>query len=208
RSQIDILAGFLQSGQAVDDMIFVSSVVALSNSCFNKKLSNKQFQFLRFAFGDGSPTQTYALLLLTARFETPSLLLWEINHWREAWSKNIFLGRLVAGFAPLFRRGPDWTQFRDLIVRWGNAEVLSVLDFHEEIATKTVGYRKVRKFIAAGNPSLGVGISFAKVMMVLSAIQNDQLSKQERAKLVGAIPRMMEDTYYRSLVGRALHSMP
>lgn len=207
-SQINILAAFLQSGQAVDDLVFVSSVMALVNSPFAKPMTNTQFRFIRYALSDGSPAQTYALLILTARFETPSLLLWEIKDKREIWSKNIFLGRLVAGFSPLFRYTPEWQDFRDLVVRWSGPEVLSVLDFHEEIAAKSVGYNKVRKFVEAGNPSLGVGISFAKVMMVLGAIKNGSLSKIERAKLVGKNPKMMSDYHYHRLVAGALSSMP
>lgn len=207
-SQIDILSGFLQSGQAVDDLVFVSSVMALVNSTFLSPLSNKHFVFLRFALGDGSPAQTYALMMLTARFETSSLLLWEIKDKREIWSKNIFLGRLVAGFSPLFRHTAEWSEFHDLIVRWSGPEVLSVLDFHEEIASKSVSFKKVRAFLEAANPSLGVGVSFAKVMMILSAIDNSSLKKSDRAKLVAKVPSMMRDYHYRRLVGSALLTMP
>ena len=84
---------------------------------------------------------------------------------------------------------------------------MSVFDFHAGLRTSIPAVRAVQNFLKAPNPSSGTEISHAKTLMILSVIQNDSLTKLERAKLVGNHGVMMSDAYYQQIFSNALSSM-
>ena len=137
--------------------------------------------------------------------------------WRvieESWSSNVpkeqhdmavldVSERLKAGE----RSGALVDAFVELVKRWGGHEGMSVFDFHAGLRTSIPAVRAVQNFLKAPNPSSGTEISHAKTLMILSVIQNDSLTKLERAKLVGNHGVMMSDAYYQQIFSNALSSM-
>jgi hypothetical protein len=207
KNQVDRLIGFLHSGQAVDDMVYILSVVAMSQTRFGRRISNKQFSLLRLALKDKEPSLLYARLLLVSRFETVSLLWSEISSTFEIWSRHKFLSRQVCGFSSLMWGTAHWDEYRELVNRWAGPEGMSVFDFHEGLRSSVQAFRKVQQFLKAPNPTSGTALTHAKALMILSVVQNHSIPKIERAKLVGSHPTMMSDTYYMSVFSAGLSAM-
>lgn len=206
-SQIKRLAGFLLSGEAIDDMSYILSSNALVQSHFRRSMPNQLFSRLRYAFSDSRPSLLYANMHLVSRFDSYSLLWVEIKSTVSVWSRSKFNCRQVAGFSPLFFGTPHWDEFCNLVRRWGGDEGISVFDFHTRLREKPSAVKAVKAFIDAPNPSSGTAITHAKALMLLSVVQNDSLSKLYRAQMVGKHSTMMSDAHYQPVFSRALSNM-
>ncbi|MFC3097503.1 RNA-directed DNA polymerase [Alteraurantiacibacter palmitatis] len=207
KNQIDRLIDFFRSGEAVDDMVYILSMVAMSQTRFSRKFKNSQFSALRLALKGNEPSMTYSRLLMVSRFDNFSLLWSEVKSTLGVWSRHKFLSRQVAGFSPLFYGTSLWSEFSALIRRWSGDEGMSVFEFHDGLRTDPKRYKAVKAFLKAGNSSSGTEISHAKALMILSVVQNDDLKKLDRAQLVAQHPTMMSDAYYQPLFSRALSNM-
>ncbi len=207
KNQLDSLTLFLRSGEAVDDMVSIFAMTAMANAVLTRTFKNSQFSALRLALKGSEPSLLYARLLLVSRFDTPSLLWSEIKNTVHIWSRHKFLSRQVAGFAPVLYPSSHWNEYESLVRRWGGNEGMSVFEFHSNLRTTIAGAKAVFKFLQAENPSTGTKITHAKSLMILSVVNNDQLSKLERARLVGKHPTMMSDAYYQKIFSYALTNM-
>lgn len=207
KNQIDRLTDFLRSGEAVDDMVFILSINAMAHTRFQRKFTNAQFSKLRLSLKGTQPAMLYSRLLLVSRFDSFSLLWSEIRNTVTIWSRQKFLSRQVAGFSPLFFNTPLWDDFSNLVRRWSGDEGMSVFEFHERLRDEPPTVKGVKNFLKANNPSSGTETTHAKAMMTLSVLQNNKLTKLERAQLVAAHPTMMSDVYYQPVMSHALSSM-
>lgn len=207
KNQIDRLIDFLRSGEAIDDMVFILSINAMTHAHFGRRLKNSLFSNLRLSLKGGEASMLYSRLLLVSRFDNFSLLWSEISNTHTIWSRHKFLSRQVAGFAPLFFNTSLWDNYASLVRRWSGDEGMSVFEFHENLRSDPATVKAVRGFLRASNPSSGTEVSHAKALMVLSVVQNDKLSKLHRAQLVGSHQVMMSDAYYQPIFSAALSSM-
>jgi len=207
KNQIDRLIEFLRSGEAIDDMVFILSINAMTHARFGRKFKNSLFSNLRLSLKGGEASMLYSRLLLVSRFDSFSLLWSEIANTYTIWSRHKFLSRQVAGFAPLFHNTPVWDNYAAMVRRWSGDEGMSVFEFHERLRTDPATVKGVRAFLKASNPSSGTEITHAKALMILSVIQNDKLDKLQRAQLVGMHQVMMSDAYYQSIFSVALSAM-
>lgn len=208
KNQIDRLTEFLRSGEAVDDMVFIMSIVAMAGTRFGSRMSNAQFSKLRLSLKGESPSMLYSRFTLVSRFDSYSLLWSEIVKTVPIWSRHNFLSRQVAGFSPLFFGTSKWSDYEALIRRWSDNEGMSVFEFHEKLRNDKSVFKGVSGFLKAPNPSSGTEVTHAKTLMILSALQNASLPKGERAKLVGTHGVMMSDAYYQRIFSDALTNMP
>lgn len=207
KNQIDRLTEFLRSGEAVDDMVFVLSLNAMAHTRFGRKFTNVQFSALRSALKGNQASMLYSRLLLVSRFDTFSLLWSEIQATSSVWSRHKFLSRQVAGFSPLFVNTSMWEEYATLVRRWSGDEGMSVFEFHERLRNDPPTVKGILAFLKAVNPTSGTETTHAKAMMMLSVIQNDNLTKLLRAQLVGCHPTMMSDAYYQPQFSHALSAM-
>lgn len=207
KNQLDSLTQFLRSGEAIDDMVSILAITAMSNAVLTRKFKNSQFSALRLALKGSEPSLLYARLLLVSRFDTPSLLWSEIKDTVTIWSRHKFLSRQVAGFAPLFFTSSHWKDYETLVKRWAGNDGMSVFEFHNNLRNDISGAKAVFAFLQAENPSTGTKVTHAKSLMILSVVNNNMLSKIERAKLVGRHPTMMSDAYYQNIFSYALMNM-
>ncbi len=207
KNQIDRLIEFLRSGEAVDDMVFILSINAMAHTRFGRRFTNAQFSALRLLLKGDEPSLLYSRLLFVSRFDTYSLLLNEISQTVPIWSRQKFLSRQVAGFAPLFFGTAAWDKYQALVRRWSGDDGMSVFEFHEKLRTDPATVKGVNAFLKAPNPSSGTSLTHAKSLMILSVIQNDKLTKLQRAVLVGQHSTMMSDAYYQPIFSRALSNM-
>lgn len=197
QAQMPIVTGYLGSGQAVDDYSPVLITVSICSAVHLVALPSTVLHQLVFQLKGLNPFALLARLMLVSRLDTPSRLLAEIKKTQSTWARHAFLSRLVASFYGLFYSTIMFGDFEQAVRRFGGPEGLSVLEFHEGIATDRTSFYAVKAFIEAGNPSTPTGISHAKILMLASALWNPKVSKAERTKLLGRHALAMTDTYYK-----------
>ncbi|WP_426258061.1 RNA-directed DNA polymerase [Sphingomonas sp. DC1600-2] len=208
KSQMNIVTGFLGSGQAVDDYSKIAIATSIASAIHTYSLPSTVLYELVFHLKGNDPFNLHARLILTSRLDTPSRLLSEITKTQGIWSRYSFLSRLVASFYGLFIHTVLFDDFDALVKRHGGSEGMSVYDFHHSIANDAIGFRSAKPFIDAGNPSLPVGISHAKVMMLATAMWNKGIPKIERAQMLATHAKAMTDTYYRQMLSTIISMAP
>ena len=207
-SQMPIVIGYLGSGQAVDDYSKIAIATSISSAIHQYALPSTVLYEIVFHLKGGDPFALYARVLLASRLDTPSRLLAEIVKTKGTWSRHAFLSRLVASFYGLFVHTPLFSDFEAVVKRHGGTEGMSVYEFHHSIANDSKGYYSAKSFIEAGNPSMPVGISHAKILMLATALWNKAIPKIERAKLLGVHTKAMNDTYYRQMLSQIISMAP
>lgn len=128
----------------------------------------------------------------------------EIKKTQKIWARHPFIARLVAGCFGLLVYTAHSAEFRRLVRRHGGPEALSVLEFHEALASDPQAYLSIRAFLKAGTPSQPNGISHAKMLMLASALWNHSVPKLDRAKLLGFHSYAMSDVYYKLTLSRII----
>lgn len=205
---LKIVIGFLLSGQAVDDLCKILITTSLVSAKMTEPLSAADFGFLLHSLDREKPFELYCRLWLISRFRDAPALRVEIDQTREVWSRHRFLSRTVAGFYGLFRGTPAITAFEASVRRWGGADAVSVLEFHERIGTTAPAVYSIGDFIGAPNGSLPVKISHSKTLMLMSIMNNGAYAKFKKAKLLGIHHEMMDDVYYRERFSVAISALP
>jgi hypothetical protein len=208
QAQMNIVTGYLGSGQAIDDYSPVLITVSISSAIHLVALPSSVLYELVFQLKGSNPFALYGRLLLVSRLDTPSRLLAEIKKTQSTWARHPFLARLVASFYGVFYKTANFIDFEKSVRRYGGAEGLSVFEFHEAIANDKTSYYAAKAFIEPGNPSLPTGISHAKVLMLATALWNPTVAKAERAKLLGTHALAMSDTYYRQMLSLIISMAP
>lgn len=208
QSQMGLVTGYLGSGQAIDDYSPVLISVSIASAIHLVALPSNVLHELVFQLKGANPFNLYARLMLVSRLDTPSRLFAEIKKTQAIWSRHSFLTRFAASFYGLFRNTVHADEFGALIRRYGGIEGLSVLEFHEAIATDARAFRAAKAFIEPGNPSVPIGISHAKILMLATALSNSTVPKLERAKLLGHHSLAMTDTYYRQMLSWIISAVP
>ncbi|WP_338691773.1 hypothetical protein V5279_36270 [Bradyrhizobium sp. 26S5] len=112
------------------------------------------------------------------------------------WVTQEHLSRLVAGLYPRFVGSPLRIKFEAIVRRAGNAWSASVLQFHNDLSSGTVGYGAIKAFILAKNSSLPNAISHPKFLMLLSLLNNPDIAPTAVANLKKVHNWALTDEYY------------
>lgn len=190
------VAGFLNSGEAVDDLSKVLLATSVAAAHHSIAIDPTDQTLALYSLSRSEPFELYARLWVIARTKSPDDLWSEIKDTKSEWSRYRFLGRLVAAFHGILKCHANFEDYLTLVRRWGGADAGSVLDLHIGASSVPATYYSTVVFIREINPSQPTGISFPKSLLLASALWNQAISKADRSKLLANHKLAMTDRYY------------
>lgn len=200
-SKLHVIEKLLSEGGLVDDAAKVDIAVSIVVARLPKNPATESaIKQVLGKLEDASTWGLYAKIWLLSRYGTAADLMSLIEKTVSRWVAHEPLSRLVAGLFPRFIGSPDEAKFDAILRRAGNAWSFPALDFHRQLASGTVGFTAVRKFIAAGNPSLPNRITHSKFLMLLSLLKNSSIAPTAVTYLKKVHGWALTDQYYSTMI--------
>lgn len=185
----------------VDDASRMDVIVAIVAARLERnKEVDDQIGIIAGYLDESSSWGLYSKIWLLSKYGSSIELMKLIESTVSLWVTQEHLSRLVAGLWSRFVGSSLRTKFEAILRRAGNAWSNSVLQFHMELSSGTVGYTAVKNFIQAPNPSLPNLISHAKFLMLLSILHNLDLVPTAVTHLKKVHQWALADEYYELIV--------
>lgn len=204
-ARADILAQAAASGHLVDDAAMVDLVNYLVETAVRTTAANRHNQIMRISAACDITTYfgLYNRLWLQSKYDSPARLLATISAGREKWVVHERLGRLVGSLAPLFSRSPEEPAYFQLLSDSRNPGARDTYKFHVRLREEVTVFRSMYDALKSPNPSRGTGITHAKFLCLLSALQNTKAPLAQKKTLKKNHVRTWRDAYYLR-IGRRL----
>lgn len=196
-----LLADCAESGHLVDD----AGMVDLCNNLVETKVTQRRARhphILRVIAASKPDTYfgLYCRLWLQSKYEVSSNLLRTIQLSQRQWAPHERLGRLVGSFLPLFEEA-EYSDYYNLVRRSGNQGALAVIRFHKKLRRDKQAFNRMFEPLRNPNPSKGTGITHAKFLCLLSALNNDEATPRQRQILKEGNVLVFSDVYYSRILG-------
>jgi hypothetical protein len=203
-----LLADAAESGHFVDDAALVSLVNYLAETTV-PSTSGNHAHIMRIANACDPSTffGFYCHVWLLSKYGSPSALLGAIVSFERAWNPHEHLGRLVGSLTPLFVGTPQKAQFTELLGESRNPGARDAYKFHRRLASQAATFSSMFPALSNPNFSRGTGITHAKFLCLLSALQNPVALPARKATLKSKNAMAWRDIYYRQ-IGRRLRVYP
>jgi hypothetical protein len=199
-AKLALITGLFTNGALVDDAAKMDIAVALVSARLEKnKFVDNQIKAIMAQLDHTSSWGLYSKLWLLSKYGSNIELMSLIESTVSRWVTQEHLCRLVAGLWPRFIGSPLQMKFEAIVRRAGNAWSASVLQFHSDLASGTVGYNAIKAFIFARNTSLPNTISHSKFLMLLSLLNNADIAPTAVANLRKVHAWALADDYYALL---------
>jgi hypothetical protein len=204
-----VLAEAAESGHLVDD----AGIVDLANYLVETAVTTttlRHASILRVIAACDVTTYfgLYCRLWLQSKYDTPAALLGTIKSTIEIWISHESLGRIVGAFVPIFQGSREWPGYFDIITNSRNHGVRDSYKFHTRLASDAGMFRRMYEALSSPNPSRGTGITHAKFLCLLSALQNPDASLQQLSTLKTRNAAAWRDIYYRQMARRLSIKVP
>lgn len=198
--KLSLIAEFLEDGGIVDDAAVIDVAVALT-ACRLTKSPAVEAILVRIvaALDLKSPWHFYAKAWILSKYGSDDDLMRLIDGSVSMWVTREPLSRLVGGLSSRFAASPHKVKYEAIIRRAGTFSSQAVLHFHSELQSRTAGYKAVKKFISATNPSLPNRITHAKFLMLLSVLHNKTLPPSEVSHLKTTHNIALSDDFYSAV---------
>jgi hypothetical protein len=196
-AKLPLIMDLFSKGALVDDAAKMDIAVAIVSARLqNCKFVNDHIAVILKYLDHTSSWGLYSKLWLLSKYGSDAEVMSLIESTVSLWVTQEYLSRLVAGLYPRFVGSPLRVKFEAIIRRAGNAWSASVLQFHNELSSGTIGYTAIKAFVFARNTSLPNTISHSKFLMLLSLLHNPDIAPTAVANLKTAHNWALTDDYY------------
>lgn len=144
----------------------------------------------------------YCKLWLQSKYDEPNALLNTVRTTLDLWSPHERLGRLIGSFSPLFRNTLDQVEYSELLPRSRNDGALDTHAFHNRLASDLEAFTSMFDALRNPNPSRGTGITHAKFLCLLSALNNSAAPIRRKLTIRSNNSAAWRDVYYRRIARR------
>ena len=193
-----MLASAAESDLLIDD----AAIVDLANHLVETAVTTtakRHASILRIiAACDGSTYfGLYCRLWLQSKYDTTAALLGTIGSTRETWVPHERLGRVIGAFVPVFKDSREWPAYFQILSDSRNHGVRDAYKFHKSLASDLATFRSMFDALSNPNTSRGTGITHAKFLSLLSALQNPKAPTAQLETLLTRNAAAWRDVYYR-----------
>jgi hypothetical protein len=200
-AKLSLISKLFSDGDLVDDAAKMDATVSLVAA----RLPKSQFVADELSkivekLNPNAPWDFYSNVWLLSKYGTDVELMRLIEKTVSLWVTQEHLARLVAGMFPRFIGSPHRVKYEATIRQTGNPWSMSVLQFHLDLAAGPKGFKAIKNFVLAPNPSLPNNISHAKLLMLLSLLRNPDIAPTAVENLRKVHRWALNDPYYRTLV--------
>jgi hypothetical protein len=168
-----MLASAAESGLLVDD----AAIVDLANHLVETAVTTtakRHASILQIIAACDASTYfgLYCKLWLQSKYDTTAALLDTIRLTSETWVLHERLGRVIGTFVPVFQRSPEWPAYFQVLADSRNHGVRDSYKFHKNLVSDPTAFELMFGALSNPNTSRGTGITHAKFLLLLSALQN------------------------------------
>jgi hypothetical protein len=198
--KLPLIVDLFSKGTLVDDAAKMDIAVAIVSARLEKsKFVDDQIATILKCLDHTSSWGLYTKIWLLSKYGSDAEVMALIEKTVSLWVTQEHLSRLVAGLSPRFVGSSLRIKFEAIIRRAGNAWSASVLQFHNELSSGTIGYTAIKAFVFAKNASLPNTISHPKFLMLLSLLRNPDLAPAAVGNLKAVHSWALTDEYYAHL---------
>ena len=176
------------------------AVAIVSSRLEKTKFVDDQIATILKCLDDTSSWGLYTKIWLLSKYGSDAEVMKVIEKTVSLWVTQEHLSRLIAGMSPRFIGSPLRSKFEAIMRRAGNAWSASVVQFHNELSSGTIGYTAIKAFVFAKNASLPNSISHPKFLMLLSLLHNPDIVPTAVTNLKAVHNWALTDEYYAHLV--------
>jgi hypothetical protein len=126
----------------------------------------------------------------------------------ETWVLHERLGRVIGAFVPIFQGSPEWPEYFQVLSDSRNHGVRDSYKFHKNIASDSATFKSMFDALSNPNTSRGTGITHAKFLSLLSALQNTKAPAAQVGTLLTRNAAAWRDIYYRRTARRIGINVP
>lgn len=194
------LASCATSGLFVDD----AAMVDMANSLVETLVESRHERGLHIAniMNSTDPQNYYGLycrLWLQSKYDSQDNLLQTMTQYQRTWIAHERLGRLVGSFRPLFSGSVRAGDYEALIFGTQNTGARDTYKFQSRLSRDVSTFSDLYPALSNPNPSRGTGITHAKFLCLLSALQNPNVPVIRKDNLRTRNALALRDVYYRSI---------
>lgn len=177
-SNLNFLLKLIRRGTFVDD----ASMVELTGFLLHGRLRRtskceREVEEICENFSQKSDVGLHSATFLASKFLPRSKLYRLLLRERERICTDFWLARAAAGVAPRFiGTGKDWSDYQNLIVSLDNEDAMDVLNYLLDIASSSKFSGSLKSYINAINRSFPQSVYFPKVLILLAASKNVNIS--------------------------------
>ena len=201
-SVVGALAGAAASGLLVDDAAMVEMSNYLVETLVKNRRCNDSIHQIIQSNNSKNYFGLYSRLWLLSKYGSTQELFLELDQNRAIWAPHEQLGRLAASFEPIFHKSPEQEAFKNLIAGTFNTGVRDTYKFHVKLRKDNLVFDAMFDALKAPNLTRGTGITHAKFLCLLSALQNPNVPTARIKILRNNHFRAFGDAYYRSIAKR------
>jgi hypothetical protein len=172
-TMLSTIAEIMSSGEVVDH----NAIILIANAIVDARLPRTKYVYDQLGkicknLDRNDIWGFYAMMWIYSKYGSSNTIIALIEKTVPLWSTHENLSRLVAGTYSRFIDRPQFTKFKNILLKVGSRWALDVFEFHEELHTTSYRVKSVEKFILALNPTMPNKITHAKFMMALSIRKN------------------------------------
>jgi hypothetical protein len=198
-----MLARAAESGLLVDD----AAIVDLANNLVETAVTTtakRREGILRVIKACDVSTYfgLYCKLWIQSKYDSPKALLNTIQSTIDNWVLHERLGRIIGAFVPVFQCSPEWQEYRRILSNSRNHGVRDACEFHRKLASDPATFQSMFYALSISNTSRGTGITHAKFLLLLSALQNSKAPSAQVETLRSPNAAAWRDVYYRRMARR------
>ncbi len=204
-----MLASAAESGLLVDD----AAIVDLANHLVETAVtttSKRHANILRIIAACDVSTYfgLYCKLWLQSKYDTTAALHDTIRSTIETWVLHERLGRVIGAFVPVFQNSLECSDYFQILSDSRNHGVRDSYKFHRKLASDPAAFKSMFDALSNPNTSRGTGITHAKFLSLLSALQNPKAPAAHIETLQARNAAAWRDVYYRRMARRIGISVP
>ncbi len=144
----------------------------------------------------------YCRLWLQSKYASTLELLDTIKSNQNVWGPHLRLGRLIGAFLPLFKGASEEDEYRMILAESRNDGFRDTCKFHIRLSSDPLVFNSMFDALKNPNPSRGTGITHAKFLCLLSALQNQTVAPMRIHTLRTNNSAAWQDIYYRQIARR------
>jgi hypothetical protein len=195
-----VIRDLIQSGEIVDDLTYIEIAGSLVSSRIEFNIKNCMMLDDVIGLLDVKHSwQLHSAILISSKYSEKNVFAKLLLSTATLWQKNIFTVRLVCASAARCFGMSQYNTIYNTIMRDIPAVARGPWEFVAELEANPNKVRQIAKFLRANNPTEPAGISHGKFLLLLSALRNAALTKQEVHQLVRGHFAVRNDPFYMRL---------
>lgn len=199
-ARANVLASCAMSGLFVDDAAMVDMANYLVETLtLERRGRSEQIANIVASTDPENYYGFYCRLWIQSKYSKKEDVLLTIKRYRNTWIAHERLGRLVGALRPIFSASALNDEYEELVFSAQNAGARDTFKFQSRLGRDTGMFNDMYPALSNPNPSRGTGITHAKFLCLIAALQNPNAPSPRKDNLRTRHSLALRDIHYRSI---------